>query len=305
MLSFDKFRRREEALSRQRFEDQPMKVISTIAGLRAALKDERRKGRTIGLVPTMGYLHIGHLTLVRHSRKSCDVTVASIFVNPTQFGPNEDLATYPRDLDRDLKLLEAEGVDYVFTPDVSEIYRPGTETIVETTHLSRILIGRLRPGHFRGVTTVVTKLFNIVQPDRAFFGEKDYQQLAIIRRMVADLDVPVEIVGVPTVREADGLACSSRNALLTPEDREAAPVLSKALDAAQGLAAGGERSVVALRRVIVDVLKAEPRGFVEAVDIRDAADLSKVAGKFTKPVVVLLTVRFGKVRLIDQRVIKI
>ncbi|GAB1581479.1 pantoate--beta-alanine ligase [Phyllobacterium phragmitis] len=280
-----------------------MKVISTIADLRAALKAERRSGKTIGLVPTMGYLHIGHLTLARQSRKSCDVTVTSIFVNPTQFGPNEDLATYPRDLDRDLKLLEAEGVDYVFTPEISEIYRPNAETIVETTHLSRILIGRIRPGHFRGVTTIVTKLFNIVQPDRAFFGEKDYQQLAIIRRMVEDLDVPVEIVGVPTVREEDGLACSSRNALLTLEDRKAAPVLSKALGTAESLAAKGERSVPALRRAILKVLESEPRGLVEAVDIRDAADLAKITGKFGNPVVVLLTVRFGKVRLIDQRVI--
>ncbi|KXF78040.1 pantoate--beta-alanine ligase [Paramesorhizobium deserti] len=280
-----------------------MKVISTIADLRAALKDERRKGRTIGLVPTMGYLHIGHMTLVRQSRKTCDVTVTSIFVNPTQFGPNEDLATYPRDLDRDLKLLEAEGVDYVFTPTAAEIYRPGAETIVETTLLSRILIGRIRPGHFRGVTTVVTKLFNIVQPDRAFFGEKDYQQLAIIRRMVADLDIPVEIVGVPTVREEDGLACSSRNALLRPEDRKAAPVLSRALDKAEALAVQGERSASALRKAILKVLESEPRGLVEAVDIRDAADLAKITGKFQNPVVVLLTVRFGKVRLIDQRVI--
>nr|WP_210282156.1 pantoate--beta-alanine ligase [Mesorhizobium sp. RMAD-H1] len=267
------------------------------------MKAERRSGKTIGLVPTMGYLHIGHLTLARQSRKSCDVTVTSIFVNPTQFGPNEDLATYPRDLDRDLKLLEAEGVDYVFTPEVAEIYRPNAETIVETTHLSRILIGRIRPGHFRGVTTVVTKLFNIVQPDRAFFGEKDYQQLAIIRRMVADLDVPVEIIGVPTVRETDGLACSSRNALLTPEDRKAAPVLSKALDMAESLAAKGERFVPALRKAILKVLESKPRGLVEAVDIRDAADLAKITGKFENPVVVLLTVRFGKVRLIDQRVI--
>ncbi|PRD45858.1 pantoate--beta-alanine ligase [Phyllobacterium phragmitis] len=280
-----------------------MKVISTIAEMRAALKDERLAGRTIGLVPTMGYLHIGHLALVRHARQSCDVTVASIFVNPTQFGPNEDLSTYPRNLERDLKLLEAEGVDYVFTPDAAEIYRPGAETIVETTHLSRILIGRIRPGHFRGVTTVVSKLFNIVQPERAFFGEKDYQQLAIIRRMVTDLDIPVEVVGVPTVREEDGLACSSRNALLTPEDRKAAVVLSKAVAAAEALAAGGERSVAAIRKTMLKVLEAEPRGAVEAVDIRDAEDLSKVAGKFDKPVVVLLTVRFGKVRLIDQRVI--
>ena len=192
-----------------------MKVIATIAELRAALKADRLKGKSIGLVPTMGYLHIGHMSLVRHSKNACDVTVVSIFVNPTQFGPNEDLSSYPRDMAGDLAKLEAEGVDYVFTPDVAEIYRQGANTIVDNPVLSRILIGKIRPGHFRGVTTVVTKLFNIVQPDHAFFGEKDYQQLTIVRRMVADLDMPIEITGVATVREDDGLACSSRNAMLT------------------------------------------------------------------------------------------
>ncbi len=280
-----------------------MKVISTISELREALRAERRAGKTIGLVPTMGYLHIGHMSLVRHSRQASDVTVVSIFVNPAQFGPNEDLSTYPRDLKRDLAQLEAEGADYVFTPDVAEIYRPGAATIVENTALSRILIGRIRPGHFRGVTTVVSKLFNIVQPDRAFFGEKDYQQLTIIRRMVADLDMPIVITGVPTVREADGIACSSRNALLLPEDRKAAIILSQALDHAEKRVADGERSVATIRREVMALLKAEPRGEVEAVDIRDAADLSAISGKLDRPAVILLTVRFGKVRLIDQRIV--
>ncbi|MGH6861616.1 MAG: pantoate--beta-alanine ligase [Phyllobacterium sp.] len=279
-----------------------MKVIATIAQLRAALKDGRRQGRTIGLVPTMGYLHIGHMDLVRQSKQACDITVVSIFVNPTQFGPNEDLSVYPRDMEGDLSQLAAEGVDYVFTPDVAEIYRPGAHTIVDNPVLSRILIGKIRPGHFRGVTTVVTKLFNIVQPDRAFFGEKDYQQLTIIRRMVADLDMPIEITGIATVRESDGLACSSRNAMLTPDDRKAAIVLAKSLGQAEGMVAAGQRSVSALRNAVRAVLETEKRGVVEAVDIRDAATLEPVSGKFKQPVVVLLTVRFGKVRLIDQRV---
>jgi pantoate--beta-alanine ligase len=280
-----------------------MKVIATIAELRAALKADRLKGKSIGLIPTMGYLHIGHLTLVHHSKTACDVTVVSIFVNPTQFGPNEDLSSYPRDMAGDLAKLEAEGVDYVFAPDVAEIYRQGAHTIVDNPVLSRILIGKIRPGHFRGVTTVVTKLFNIVQPDHAFFGEKDYQQLTIVRRMVADLDMPIEITGVATVREDDGLACSSRNAMLTPADRKAAVILVKSLVRAEELVAKGQRSISAIRNAVRAVLETEKRGEIESVDIRDARTLDPVSGKFKQPVVILLTVRFGKVRLIDQRVI--
>lgn len=280
-----------------------MKVISTIAELRAALKAERLKGKSIGLVPTMGYLHIGHMTLVRHSRAVCDLTVVSIFVNPTQFGPNEDLSSYPRDMAGDLAKLKAEGVDYVFTPEVAEIYRAGANTIVENPVLSRILIGKIRPGHFRGVSTVVTKLFNIVQPDHAFFGEKDYQQLTIIRRMVVDLDMPIVITGVATVREEDGVACSSRNAMLTREDRKAAVILPRSLELADAMVARGQRSVPAIRNAVRSLLESEKRGEVEAVDIRDAETLDPVSGKFKQPVVILLTVRFGKVRLIDQRVI--
>lgn len=279
-----------------------MKVIATIAELRAALKSERLKGKSIGLVPTMGYLHIGHMTLVRQSKAASDITVVSIFVNPTQFGPNEDLSTYPRDMAGDLAKLKAEGVDYVFTPEVAEIYRPGANTIVDNPVLSRILIGKIRPGHFRGVTTVVTKLFNIVQPDHAFFGEKDYQQLTIIRRMVADLDMPTKITGVETVREDDGVACSSRNAMLTPADRKAAVILAKSLAQAEEMVAEGQRSVPAIRNAVRAVLETEKRGEIESVDIRDAQTLDPVSGKFKQPVVILLTVRFGKVRLIDQRV---
>jgi pantoate--beta-alanine ligase len=280
-----------------------MKVIATIAELRAGLRSERLKAKSIGLVPTMGYLHIGHMELVRQSKAACDITVVSIFVNPTQFGPNEDLSTYPRDMEGDLAKLKAEGVDYVFTPEVTEIYRPSANTIVDNPVLSRILIGKIRPGHFRGVTTVVTKLFNIVQPDHAFFGEKDYQQLTIIRRMVADLDMPIEITGVATVREPDGVACSSRNAMLTPADRKVAIVLAKSLARAEEMVAKGQRSVSTIRNAVRTVLETENRGEIESVDIRDAQTLDPVSGKFKQPVVILLTVRFGKVRLIDQRVI--
>lgn len=279
-----------------------MIVHPSIAALRAALLPLRRAGKTIGLVPTMGYLHVGHMELVKHAKKHCDIAVVTIFVNPTQFAANEDLSTYPRDLDRDLAMLKAEGADFVFTPDVQEMYPGNEETIVETMKLSKVLMGKIRPGHFRGVATVCTKLFNIALPDKAFFGEKDFQQVAVIKRMVADLNQPLEIVPVPTVREPDGLACSSRNVRLTPEDRKAAVVLSKALTRAGELVKAGERSIAAIRKAVRETLKSEPRGIIEAVDIRDAATLQPVSGSFSAPVVILLTVKFGSVRLIDNRV---
>ncbi|WP_376710296.1 pantoate--beta-alanine ligase [Pseudochrobactrum lubricantis] len=284
-----------------------MQLIRTIADLRTALRAERSRSKSIGFVPTMGYLHIGHLTLVKNSQQHCDVSVVSIFVNPTQFAPNEDLAQYPRDLPRDLKLLEAQGCDYVFAPDVNEMYPGGsgkTSTYVDAGELSSILMGALRPHHFRGVATVVSKLFNIVQPDKAFFGEKDYQQLAVIKRMVTDLNQPVDVIGVPTVREPDGLACSSRNSLLSAEDRAAAVILPQAMQQAQVLVDQGERSVTALRHAVVGKLQQEPRGEIEAVDIRDAETLAETAEQLTAPAVLLLTVRFGKTRLIDQHVLR-
>jgi pantoate--beta-alanine ligase len=253
----------------------------------------------------MGFLHAGHMALVAAARAWAGAdgfVVTTIFVNPTQFGPTEDLATYPRDPDRDLAMLRAAGVDAVFLPDAAEVYRPGAETIVETPRLSRILIGRIRPGHFRGVATVVTKLFNIVRPDAAFFGEKDYQQLAVIRRMTDDMDMDIEIHGVPTQRDADGLALSSRNVRLTPEDRAAAPILNAALTEAAALARQGARAG-RLRAWVRDTIAAEPRADVQSVDIRDAETLAPVAGPLTRPAVLLLAVRFGQVLLIDQRVV--
>lgn len=280
-----------------------MILCKTIAELRSYLTAERKKGRSIGLVPTMGALHIGHQTLARQAKTECDCVVVSIFVNPKQFGPNEDFDAYPRDLERDCALLQKEEVDYVFAPSVAEMWPQGNETIVETTHLSRILIGRLRPGHFRGVTTVVAKLFNIVQPEKAFFGEKDFQQLTIIKQMVSDLAFPVNIIGVPTLRDSDGVASSSRNQLLSKEDRKAAVVVPKSWAVAEALYNKGERSVAALVKAVRDELKTEPRAIIEGIDIRDSKTLRSVKGKLTRPVVLLLTVRFGSVRLIDQRVL--
>jgi pantoate--beta-alanine ligase len=279
-----------------------MQVIRTKAAMRDVSRGWRRSGARVGLVPTMGYLHDGHLTLVRAARARADRVAVSIFVNPTQFGPTEDLAAYPRDEARDLALLRAEGVDAVFAPDAAEMYHPARQTIVETTDLARVLMGKLRPGHFRGVATVVTKLFHIVEPDLACFGEKDFQQLAVIRTMVRDLDIPVEIVGVPTVREPDGLAMSSRNVRLTPEDRAAAPVLARALDLGARMARDGA-TAPQIVRAVRDAIDAEPRANVQSVDLRDAGTLGPVTGRLTRPAVVLLAVRFGGVLLIDQRVI--
>jgi len=280
-----------------------MKTLRSKAEVRARIATWRAEGQSVALVPTMGYLHAGHMALVARARAAAERVVVSIFVNPTQFGPNEDLASYPRDEDRDLALLEAAGVDAAFVPAVAEVYPEGAETVVETRHLARILIGRQRPGHFRGVATVVTKLFNIVQPDIAVFGEKDWQQLTVIRRMVRDLDMPVAILAVPTQREPDGLAMSSRNARLTPADRAAAPVIFRALRAAEARAAAGE-GLAALAAGLRADLAAEPRAGEITVDLRDAETLDPVAGRPTRPVVALVTARFGSVLLIDQHVIR-
>lgn len=280
-----------------------MIIFKTIAELRHALAQDRKNGLTVGLVPTMGALHMGHLALVRRSLADCDRTVVSIFVNPKQFGPNEDFDAYPRDIEGDATLIEKTGVHYCFAPSVDEMWPQGNETIVDTTYLSRILIGELRPGHFCGVTTVVAKLFNIVGPDRAFFGEKDFQQIAIIRRMVKDLAFPLEVVGVPTLRDSDSVASSSRNLLLEPQDRQAAVIIPKSWKKAEALYQAGERSATALTAAVRAVLEKEPRGVVEAIDLRDMETLAEVNGELKQPAVLLLTVRFGTVRLIDQHVL--
>jgi pantoate--beta-alanine ligase len=280
-----------------------MRICRTKADMRALVRAWRQSGETTAVVPTMGYLHDGHLSLVRKAKIEADRVVTTIFVNPTQFGPNEDLVTYPRDEDRDLALLRAEAVDAVFMPSVDEMYGAGGDTFVEVPGLSAILQGSLRPGHFRGVSTVVTKLFNIVTPDIAVFSEKDYQQLTLIKQMVRDLDAPLEILGHPTVREADGLAMSSRNVRLTDGQRTEAVALSRSLDQAEQLAKTAPRidDVVATVR---SVLSDAPSGQIESIDIRDAETLAELSGTLDRPAVVLLAVRFGSVLLIDQRVVR-
>lgn len=277
-----------------------MKIFKKIDEVRQQLAQDRKVGMTVGLVATMGALHQGHLSLVSKSQGLCRRTIVSIFVNPKQFGPDEDYDAYPRDLEGDCDLLEKAGVDYVFAPSVAEMWPAGNVTNVEVEGLSKILIGELRPHHFRGVTTVVAKLFNIIQPDAAFFGEKDYQQVVIIRRMVTDLAFPVKIITVPILRDEDGVASSSRNKLLTHEDRKAAIVVPQSWKVAAELFHKGERNINSLRHAIMTILHNEPRAVTEAIDFRDAETLEVVNDKIDKPTVLLLTVRFGSVRLIDQ-----
>ncbi|MEW6029862.1 MAG: pantoate--beta-alanine ligase [Chloroflexota bacterium] len=274
----------------------------------AASLDELRSARRlldepVGFVPTMGYLHEGHISLARRAREECRSVVASIFVNPTQFGPNEDLSKYPRDLERDLRLLEPVGVDLVWTPTPEEMYPPGFQTWVEVEGLTRPLEGAARPGHFRGVTTVVAKLFNAVQPQVAYFGQKDAQQAAVIRRMTRDLDFPIEVVVCPTVREADGLAMSSRNAYLNADERRAATVLFRALSAAKVAFEKGERDAGRLRQVVTETVSAEPLAklqYVSCADYDTLEELENVTGKS----LLSMTVFIGKTRLIDNFVLE-
>jgi pantoate--beta-alanine ligase len=268
--------------------------------LREACDEARRKELTVGFVPTMGFLHPGHLSLARRAREECDLTVMSIFVNPLQFGPAEDLAAYPRDLDRDTQLADEAGMDLLFTPDNGEMYPEGRPIVtVDPGPLGDRLEGASRPGHFRGVCTVVAKLFALVGSCRAYFGEKDAQQLAVIRRMTADLDMPVEVVGCPTVREPDGLAMSSRNIYLSPEDRAAARSLSSALFEAVELVKSGERDANELRARMRARIEAEPLAtldYVAAVDDRTFEDVDRIAGSARA----LVAARFGTARLIDN-----
>jgi pantoate--beta-alanine ligase len=273
-----------------------MIVAKTVEDLRSTRREA--PGR-IGFVPTMGYLHQGHLTLVRRARAECDEVIASIFVNPAQFGPGEDFATYPRDLDRDLALLRRERVDVVFAPDEGGFYPPGADTFVEPGAVSAPLEGERRPGHFRGVATVVTMLLNAVQPHRAYFGEKDWQQLQVVRRMVRDLHLPVTIVPVPIVREPDGLAMSSRNVRLSPVERAAALCISRALAAARAAFAEGETDPAALERAMADVIRAEPAAKADYAVVVDPETLTPVA-RASASSRALIAVRVGAVRLIDN-----
>jgi pantoate--beta-alanine ligase len=276
-----------------------MILVTTLEELASAreLLDE-----PVGFVPTMGYLHEGHISLARRARQECSSVAASIFVNPTQFGPNEDLAKYPRDLEQDLRLLEEAEADLVWTPTAEIMYPPGYQTWVDVAEISLPLEGAQRPGHFRGVATVVTKLFNAVRPTKAYFGQKDAQQAAVIRRMTKDLNLPIEIVVCPIVREPDGLAMSSRNVYLSPEQRKAATVLYRSLEAARGLYGEGERGAEALRQRMLEVLGAEPLGqvqYVSCADYESLQELEQVTGK----ALLSLAVYFGKTRLIDNVVL--
>jgi len=278
-----------------------VQIVHSIEELRKALEPLRRQGKNIGLVPTMGYLHKGHLELVRRARAENDVTVVSIFVNPLQFGANEDLARYPRDLERDATLLRDARVDFIFAPSVSDMYPRPMLTVVDVPKLGNKLEGETRPGHFAGVATVVSKLFNIVGPDAAYFGEKDFQQLVIIRRMAEDMAIPVRVVGVETVREADDLACSSRNTYLTPEERVAARIVPKALDEAERLYRKGVQDPEQLEDALRRFIATEPLAKAEVIAVRDPETLEGVTEE--GPMLVALFVRFGNTRLLDNRVI--
>jgi pantoate--beta-alanine ligase len=276
-----------------------MKVCHSIAEIRASCPALREGGRRLGLVPTMGALHEGHLSLVRAATARCDTVAVSIFVNPTQFGPSEDFAQYPRSLERDCELLKRQGVSLVFAPAAEEMYPLGASTWVTVEGLSDKLCGRSRPGHFRGVTTVVSQLFHIVEPDLAFFGQKDAAQLAIIRRMVRDLHMPVEIVGCPIVREPDGLAMSSRNAYLDPPQRKSALVLSRSLTRVQELFHHGERNAAKLAAAALGIFSAEPAVRLDYFEIADPETLEAVTD-IDEQVLVAVAAFVGKTRLIDN-----
>ena len=280
-----------------------METIHTIEWMKQAARRARAEGQLVGLIPTMGALHHGHAALIRAARRDCSPVVVSIFVNPKQFGPGEDLAKYPRALDTDRALLESEGVDYLFAPAAAEIYPPGFRSYVEVEELSKRLEGRSRPGHFRGVATVVLKLFQIVQPWRAYFGRKDAQQARIIGQMASDLNLDTEIVVCPIVREADGLAMSSRNAYLKPDERAAATVLHRALAAARDQIASGERDtarlVAAMRRVIAQ----EPLAAADYVEIVDAQTFEPIV-RLGGACLGVMAVFFGATRLIDNMLIE-
>jgi pantoate--beta-alanine ligase len=279
-----------------------MRTIATIAGMKAAVAELKAQGRSIGFVPTMGYLHEGHLSLVRECRKRADITVVSIFVNPLQFGPQEDFRRYPRDPERDASLLEKEGVDILFLPEDAEMYPEGYRTSVEVASLQDKLCGRTRPGHFRGVATVVLKLFNIVRPDFAFFGQKDAQQVIVLRRMVEDLNADVEIRARPTVRDPDGLAMSSRNTYLNAEERQAALVLFRGLEEARRMFEKGERAASPIRERLLSAIAAEPLARVDYVEIVNPSSLEPVEW-IDGQALVALAVYVGKTRLIDNAIL--
>ncbi len=278
-----------------------MRIIKTVKEMQE-VADELRKDKKIGFVPTMGYLHEGHLALVKKAREISDVVIASIFVNPTQFGPSEDLARYPRDFERDRKLLEQEKTDIIFSPDVNEMYPLEYSTYVQVRGLEDYLCGRTRTGHFIGVATVVAKLFNIVKPHFSVFGQKDYQQLKIIERMVRDLNMDLEIVPYPTVREPDGLAMSSRNTYLSPDEREKALLIYAAMKRVESLFKCGERDVSVLVKVVKQILSSKEGIEIEYITLSDAETLVEIE-KIEKKAVLAIACRIGRTRLIDNTIL--
>ena len=280
-----------------------MLIESKIHAVRQQVSEWKKAGLSIGLVPTMGYLHEGHKSLIDAARRENDRVAVSIFVNPMQFGPNEDLESYPRDLEKDAALCEEAGVDLIFHPQPEEMYAPGFCTYVDMDGLTTQLCGKSRPTHFRGVQTVVLKLFHIVAPDRAYFGQKDAQQLAVIRRMVRDLDVGVTIIGCPIIREADGLAKSSRNTYLNEKERQAALVLSRSLQAGKALMEAGETNAQAVRQAITDEINKEPMARIDYVDVVDFDTITPVE-TIQGTVLTAIAVYIGKTRLIDNFIVE-
>ena len=277
-----------------------MKIVSTVAEVREIVKGWRAAGETVGLVPTMGFLHAGHQSLIAASVAGNDHTVVSVFVNPTQFGPNEDLASYPRDLDHDAALCESTGADVIFHPEPSEMYPDGFVSFVDMNGLTNHLCGLSRPVHFRGVCTVVSKLFNIVQPDHAYFGQKDAQQLAVVKRMVKDLNMPLEIVGCPIVREADGLAMSSRNTYMNAEEREAALILSQSIRLGEQLVKDGERDAKVIKSAMTALIETEPMAKIDYVEVVDGLTMESVE-ELKGEILCAIAVKINnKVRLIDN-----
>ncbi len=277
-----------------------MQIARTIAEMKAL---RMKSLGSVGFVPTMGYLHDGHLALVKQARDENSVVVASIFVNPTQFGPTEDFKTYPRDTERDLAMLRKERTDIVFMPSAEEMYPEGFNSWVEVEKVTSHLEGNCRPGHFKGVTTIVAKLFNIVEPTRAYFGQKDAQQALVIKKMVADLNMNLEVIVAPTVRESDGLAMSSRNVNLNPQERQAAIVLFKALTLARNLWGKGERNAETIRQEMTFLISKEPLAKIEYISIADTETLEELT-EIDKPALASLAVRIGKTRLIDNMLLE-
>ncbi len=279
-------------------------IIDSINEMKEYSRRQKKSGRSIGFVPTMGYLHEGHISLIKASRNDNDITVMSIFVNPAQFGENEDFASYPRDLERDLAMAGQAGVEAVFVPRATMMYPDGFNTYIDVRGVTEVLCGKSRPGHFTGVATIVLKLFNIIQPDKAYFGQKDAQQTVVIKQMTRDLDMDVKIIVCPIVREEDGLAMSSRNVYLSSEERRAATILFKSLNAASEMILNGQVSAKTVADSIRKMIESEPLATIDYIEILDAAKLQRV-DRLKGRIIIALAVKFGSTRLIDNKILEV